>query len=79
MRTVIIISRCLDDRMGKTNFHFKGFYAGEEIRALQLTGLTSGPWKRNEEYVMYVQVLRVEAGTLYGEVLRSRLLLELKD
>ena len=79
MRTVIVISRCLDDREGRVNFHFKGFYAGEEIKALRLEGVGNGQWRRNEEYVMYVKVLKVEAGTLYGEVLRQRLLDDLRD
>ena len=79
MRTVIIISRCLDERPDKVNFHFKGFYAGLEIKALQLCAPANMQWRRNAEYVMYVRVTQVADGVLHGEVLRGRLLDELTN
>lgn len=79
MRTVIVISRCLDTRPGKINFHFRGFYAGSEVRALQLSSEEHSKWQLNEEYVLYVKVLRIDQGTLVGSVLRWRLLDELTD
>lgn len=79
MRTVIIISRCLDVRPGRNNFHFRGFYAGEEIKSLQLVAIGGLTWVKHAEYVMHVKVVKVEAGVLYGEVLRGKLLSELTD
>lgn len=77
MRTVIVVSRCLDERVGKVNFHFKGFYAGAEVSALRLTVGPEIRLLRNQEYILYVRVSRIEVGILEGEVLRCRLLDEL--
>lgn len=78
MRTLIAISRCLKTRTESGEFSFKGFYAGEEIKKLELQ-LDPGqiPWKKGEDYILYIRVLSIKAGVLTGSVTRSRLLDEL--
>jgi hypothetical protein len=78
MRTLIAITRCLKARSDRGEFSFKGFYAGEEITKLDLkpdAGIAE--WKRGEDYILYIRVHTIHAGTMRGNVLRSRLLDEL--
>lgn len=77
MRTVIVVSLCLDDRPGRPNFHFRGCFAGAEVKALQLEPSIEDEWKKGEEYILYVRVREVREGVLRGEVIRSRPLVEL--
>lgn len=77
MRTVIIVSRCLNEHSERPNFHFKGFFAGQFIKSLKLNGDPSMKWKKGEDYVLYVNVECVRSGILWGQVIRSRALEEL--
>lgn len=79
MRTVIVVSRCLDERLERPNFHFKGYLAGEYIKTLQLKGKAPMRWQKGEDYVLYVKIESVRSGILCGEVIRSRALDELTD
>ncbi len=78
MRTLVVVSRCLkvERGTGGGDFPFKGFYAGEEVRALHLLPPRGFSWKTGEEYVVYVKVLSLGRGTLTGEALRVRALEE---
>lgn len=77
MKTVIIVSKCL--RVTKFNsveslyeFHFKGVCAGEALRKVVLIGRHDMRIKKNEEYLMYVQLLSIENGMLKGNILKCR-------
>lgn len=84
MKTVIIVSKCL--RVTKFNseestyeFHFKGVCAGEALRKVLLQGRHDFQIKRGEEYLMYVQMISCERGTLRGVILKAKLLDECWD
>ena len=78
MRTLIAITRCLKSHSGRGEFYFKGFYAGEELKKLDLKSDTGiAEWIRGEDYILYIRVHSIQQGILRGNVLRSRLLDEL--
>lgn len=84
MKTVIIVSKCL--RVTKFNshestyeFHFKGVCAGESIQKVFLLGRLDFEIRRGEEYLMYVQMISFEGGTLKGKILKAKLLDECWD
>lgn len=73
MQTVVVVSKCLRlfDGGKRGDFHFKGFYSGEEIRRLHLWA-GDVLWEKNREYVVYVKVMAMNEGTLTGQALKSR-------
>jgi hypothetical protein len=84
MKTVIIVSKCL--RVTKFNphestyeFHFKGVCAGEALRKVVLIGRHDFLIKKGEEYLMYVQMVAFEEGTLKGHILKAKPLDECWD
>jgi hypothetical protein len=79
MKTLIIVSKCL--RVTKFNFdenhyefHFKGVFAGAALRKVVLLACCKLGLKKNEDYLLYVQLLKIEKGVLTGKVLKARLL-----
>jgi hypothetical protein len=83
MKTVIIVSKCL--RVTKFNaieslleFHFRGVYAGQEIKKVMLRG-KMGAIHKNEEYLLYVRLFAIENGVLKGEILKHKRLEECWD
>lgn len=77
MKTVIIVSKCL--RVTKFNpveslyeFHFKGVCGGESLRKVILRGRHDFRIKKNEEYLIYLQMHSVEHGILKGIILKCR-------
>ncbi len=84
MKTVIIVSKCL--RVTKFNsdentyeFHFKGVCAGESLRRVILRGRQDFAIKKGQEYLMYVQMITFQDGTLKGKILKAKLLDECWD
>lgn len=79
MKTVIIVSKCL--RVTKINnfesrceFHFKGVCAGEAVRKVVLRCLPSQEVVKNEEYLLYVNLVTFDAGVLNGTIVKAKLL-----
>lgn len=79
MRTVIIVSKCL--RVTKFSsdentyeFHFKGVFAGVSLRRVILQGHQEFAIKKSVEYLMYVQMIDSQDGTLKGKILKAKLL-----
>jgi hypothetical protein len=77
MKTVIIVSKCL--RVIKLNhyentyvFHFRGVCAGESLRKVILSGRKDFEIKKNEDYLMYVQMQKFDQGTLLGRILKCK-------
>lgn len=75
MKTLIIISKCL--RVTKMNsqenwyeFHFKGVYSGESIKRVFLKGNEAHILKKNEEYLMYIQLSSISDGIIKGNILK---------
>jgi hypothetical protein len=84
MKTVIIVSKCL--RVTKFNqteswyeFHFKGVCAGEHLKKLMLKGRIDFGIERNEEYLMYVEMIYFEHGVFTGKILKVKPLTECWD
>lgn len=84
MKTVIIVSKCL--RVTKFNsveslyeFHFKGVCAGESLKKVILKGRHDFGIKKNEEYLMYIQMHSMVNGVLKGLILKCRPLEECWD
>lgn len=84
MKTIIIVSRCL--RVKKhgpehelCEFHFKGVCAGEALKSLQLKSRKDFQVKKNEDYLMYVQVEKLLQGRLEGTILKIKMLDECWD
>jgi hypothetical protein len=84
MKTVIIVSKC--SRIIKPNqseswfeFHFKGVCAGEALRKVLLKGRKDFQIKVGEEYLIYVQLLALEAGVMKGIILKMKLLSDCWD
>lgn len=84
MKTVIIVSKCLRVTNFKNpeilyEFHFKGVCAGETLRKLLLCGKEELVIKKNEEYLMFVQIIAIEQGVLRGRILKAKRLEECWD
>lgn len=84
MKTVIIVSKCIrvtkfDFNHGCYEFHFKGVCSGEILRKVILKGKYDFQIKKNEEYLLYVQLESFERGVLKGSIIKVRLLDECFD
>ncbi len=84
MKTLIIVSKCLrvthfKSFEGQYEFHFKGVYAGESLKRVVLQGDTKCTIVKNGEYLLFVQLLKVEEGILSGKILKYKLLSECFD
>jgi hypothetical protein len=84
MKTIIIVSRCTKIKKFSPDyetceFHFKGVCAGEVLRTLQLKARRDFSIKKNEDYLMYVQVEKLEKGCLEGTILKVKNLEECWD
>lgn len=84
MKTVIIVSKCLRvTKYGPSEswyeFHFKGVCAGEALRKVLLRGRHDFEIKRGEEYLIYVQMISFEFGTLKGIIIKIKKLEECWD
>jgi hypothetical protein len=84
MKTVIILSKCL--RVTKINafescyeFHFRGVCAGETLRKVLLRGREDFEIRPGAEYLLYVQLVSIEGGTLRGTILKLRPLADYWD
>ncbi len=84
MKTVLIVSKCSGVSKLKSNeiwyqFHFKGVYAGEVLRKVMLRSKKEFNVTKDEEYLMYVQLLSCMHGVLRGEILKLKILNECWD
>jgi hypothetical protein len=77
MKTLIIVSKC--QRVIKLNqyentyyFHFKGVYSGDLLKQVVLSGRKDFDIRKNEEYLMYVQMLILQDGILRGKILKCK-------
>jgi hypothetical protein len=84
MKTVIIVSKC--KRVTNFNreeswyeFHFKGICAGQSLKKVLLRGRKDFHLKQGVEYLLYVQMLSMEQGTLTGHILKTKKLDECWD
>lgn len=84
MKTIIIVSICMKEvRLNHSeswyHFHFKGVCAGELLRKVVLRGRKDFGIRKGEEYLMYVQLLAFEEGTLLGTIIKCKKLDECWD
>lgn len=84
MKTVIIVSKCMKEvkltaSESWFHFHFRGVCAGEALRKVVLRGRRDFGLKKGEEYLLYVQLINFDEGTLVGTILRAKRLEECWD
>jgi hypothetical protein len=84
MKSIIIVSKCI--RIEKKpfgedlyHFHFKGVYSGEALKKVVLTKAVESSIQKDEEYLMYVQLLSCLNGVLKGRILKIKPLDECWD
>lgn len=84
MKTLIIVSKCL--KITKLNqsenlyqFHFKGVFSGQALKTIVLRGRKDFQLAKGEDYLMYVQMLSWDSGTLKGSILKAKPLSECFD
>jgi len=76
----IVVSYCLSKDacvdQAKYLFHFKGFFAGHQVKAIKV--LTKGDdFRVGQEYIIHLKVEKVEGSTLIGRCIRKKILNEL--
>ena len=84
MKNIIIVSKCIrispySSEENNYYFHFKGVFAGDLLKAVILRGRKEFSIRRGEEYLIYVQMIKLEGGTLWGKILRIKPLEECWD
>ena len=57
-------------------FHFKGVYAGQIIKKINLMVSLSQKIVLNEDYILHVEVHRIENECLWGKLIKSKALSE---
>ncbi len=77
MKNNIVVSKCIkivpySEEESIYHFHFKGVFAGDLLKDVQLRGRKEFGIKKGEEYLIYVQMLALEGGTLHGKILRIK-------
>lgn len=78
MKTIIIVSRCLKVKRSTASeyetceFHFRGVCAGEVLKRLVLKSRKDFLIRKNEDYLMYVQITKLEEGILEGAILKVK-------
>lgn len=60
-------------------FHFKGVYAGETVKRVFLSGDQYCSLKKNEEYLLYIELYSVLNGSLKGKIVKFLKLSEAYD
>lgn len=61
------------------HFHFRGVCSGEALKKVILKGNKDLNLKKGEEYLMYVQLVSFEVGTLKGNIIKCKALDECWD
>jgi hypothetical protein len=61
------------------HFHFKGVFAGDLLQSVKLIGPRLPEMVTGEEYLLYVRMIALEAGTLLGRILKVKPLEECWD
>lgn len=84
MKNLIIVSKCVrvspfSSEENAYYFHFKGVFAGDLLKEVILRGRKDFAIRRGEEYLIYVQLLKLEGSTLRGKILKIRPLDECWD
>ncbi|MFL5783915.1 MAG: hypothetical protein ACJ76H_04835 [Bacteriovoracaceae bacterium] len=84
MKNIIIVSKCVrispySSEENNYYFHFKGVFAGDLLKEVVLRGRKEFHIERGEEYLIYVQMIALEKGTLWGKILRIKPLDECWD
>jgi hypothetical protein len=71
-RSVYLLSLCLNKIDHEIySFHFKGVYLGHEITSIVISGSN---FKKNNEYLIELNVEKVDKKVLYGRVLNYKLI-----
>lgn len=84
MKAIIIISKCSKIKLLNNDeivceFHFKGVYAGHVVKRILLKAAINHNIIKNEEYLLYVQLIRCNREVLEGKIIKVRLLSECWD
>jgi len=84
MKNIIIVSKCVrispySSDENNYYFHFKGVFAGELLKEVILRGRIDLDLTRGEEYLLYVQMVKLDGGTLWGKILKVKALEECWD
>lgn len=62
---------CVKVKKRYSIFHFKGVYNGHKINSIILD---CNEFEVDEEYLLYVDVVSIKNGTLYGKIITKKLL-----
>lgn len=84
MKNIIIVSKCIrissySSEENNYYFHFKGVFAGDLLKEVILRGRRDFSIQKGEEYLIYVQMIKLDGGTLWGKILKIKPLDECWD
>ncbi len=84
MQTVIIISKCTRVIKLKTDeiwyeFHFKGVCSGVKLSKIMLRSKAFVQVIKDEEYLVYVDVISLQGGILKGDIVKIKNLENCRD
>lgn len=74
MKTVIIVSECLDNQDNKQIlFNFKGSLNGYRVRQVVLSNNNNLELSVGLTYLMYAEISSIKDGLLIGSILKAKL------
>lgn len=69
MKKVFIISTCEKIQKDYASFHFKGFYLGQKINLIRVTG---GEFIIGRSYVLALTDIKIVDDILFGKFLKAK-------
>jgi hypothetical protein len=70
MEKIIVLSRCISVRREWCDFHFKGFFSGQEIK--KITVQNTELFITRNDYILYLEVRRIKGSVLWGKCLKVK-------
>lgn len=67
---IIALTQCLECTKGIVYFHFKGVFLGKKISLIKV--ITEHSFKINEEYLLFIELVKVHNKTLEANLIESR-------
>lgn len=72
MKSIIIVSKCTRYTKTKSYFHFKGVFQGTGVDKVELKHSEEFQFTAQNEYLIYVKLVALEGGKLFGEVIKAK-------
>jgi len=66
---IIVVSKCLNGEEGR--FKFKGYLRGKKVDEVKVK-IDGGRFKAGDDYMIAVDVERIEEGVIFGKVLKYK-------